>query len=199
MLPDSNYASIDITGGMKCSGCNTWDTGNVIITSGFTTLRSRQNCRSLQITFLNSFCALQWRYNKRDGVSDHQPHDCLLNRLFIQAQIKENIKVPRHWPLCGEFTDDRWIPRTKGQERGKCVHLMTPSWYNKYCILIKSSLKFVANGPMKNKLALVQIMTWRRKATVHYLNQWWPCLLMHIYVTLFRGFKLDLGDIYISV
>ena len=22
---------------------------------------------------------------------------------FIQAQIKENIKVPRHWPLCGEF------------------------------------------------------------------------------------------------
>ena len=22
----------------------------------------------------------------------------------IQAQIKENIKAPRHWPLCGEFT-----------------------------------------------------------------------------------------------
>ena len=32
----------------------------------------------------------------------------------IQAQIKENIKAPRHWPLLGEFTDDRWIPRTKG-------------------------------------------------------------------------------------
>ena len=28
------------------------------------------------------------------------------------AQIKENIKAPRHWPLCGEFTGDRWIPRT---------------------------------------------------------------------------------------
>ena len=23
---------------------------------------------------------------------------------FIQAQVKENIKAPRHWPLCGEFT-----------------------------------------------------------------------------------------------
>ena len=23
----------------------------------------------------------------------------------------------------------RWIPRTKGQSRGKCFHLMTPSWY----------------------------------------------------------------------
>ena len=27
----------------------------------------------------------------------------------------ENIKAPRHWPLCGEFTVDRWIPRTNGQ------------------------------------------------------------------------------------
>ena len=34
---------------------------------------------------------------------------------FIQAQIKENIKAPRHWPLWGEFTGDRWIPLTKGQ------------------------------------------------------------------------------------
>ena len=34
---------------------------------------------------------------------------------FIQAQIKENIKVLRHWPLWGEFIGDRWIPRTKAQ------------------------------------------------------------------------------------
>ena len=39
----------------------------------------------------------------------------LFIQLFIQAQIKENIKAPRHWPLCGEFTGDRWVPRTKGQ------------------------------------------------------------------------------------
>ena len=31
------------------------------------------------------------------------------------AQIKENTKAPRHWPLCGDFPDDRWIPRTNGQ------------------------------------------------------------------------------------
>ena len=35
--------------------------------------------------------------------------------VFIHAQIKENIKAPRHWPLCWEFTGDRWIPRTNGQ------------------------------------------------------------------------------------
>ena len=34
---------------------------------------------------------------------------------FIQAQIKENIKALRHWPLWGEFTGDRWIPHTKDQ------------------------------------------------------------------------------------
>ena len=26
--------------------------------------------------------ALQWRHNEHDGVSNHQPHDCLLKRLF---------------------------------------------------------------------------------------------------------------------
>ena len=41
---------------------------------------------------------LQWRHNERGGVSNHQPHDCLLNRLF-KAQIKENTKALRHWPL----------------------------------------------------------------------------------------------------
>ena len=33
----------------------------------------------------------------------------------ITGEFKENIKAPRHWPLCGEFTDDRWIPLTNSQ------------------------------------------------------------------------------------
>ena len=32
--------------------------------------------------------ALQWRYNGRGGVSNHQPHDCLLNRLFGRRSKK---------------------------------------------------------------------------------------------------------------
>ena len=55
--------------------------------------------------------SLRWRYNGRDGVPNHQPHDCF-TQPFIRAQIKETIKAPRHWPLCGEFTGNRWIPRT---------------------------------------------------------------------------------------
>ena len=34
----------------------------------------------------------------------------MLTQLFIQSQIKENIKAPRHWPLLGEFSGDWWIP-----------------------------------------------------------------------------------------
>ena len=39
------------------------------------------------------------------------------SRLFTQPfiQAKENMIVSRQWPLCGEFTVDRWIPRTNGQ------------------------------------------------------------------------------------
>ena len=31
---------------------------------------------------LCEFNSLWWRHNGRDGVSNHQPHDCLLHRLF---------------------------------------------------------------------------------------------------------------------
>ena len=39
----------------------------------------------------------------------------IVHSTVIQAQIKENIKAPRHWFLCGEFTGDRWITRTNDQ------------------------------------------------------------------------------------
>ena len=78
-------------------------------------------------SFIRTEVTLQWRHDGRDGVSNHQPHHCLLNR-FFQAQIKENIKVPRHAHLYGEFTSDRCIFCTKSLQRGKCFHLMTSSW-----------------------------------------------------------------------
>ena len=35
------------------------------------------------------------------------PASQLFNQKFIKAQIKENIKAPRHWPLWGEFPAQR--------------------------------------------------------------------------------------------
>ena len=49
--------------------------------------------------------------------------------VFIQAQIKETIKAPRHcMAFVRGFTGDRWITRTNGQYCGKCFHLMMSSY-----------------------------------------------------------------------
>ena len=57
---------------------------------------------------------LQWRHNGRDGVSNHQPHDCLLNRLFRRWSKKTSklrvtglsagnspgpVNSPHKWPV----------------------------------------------------------------------------------------------------
>ena len=86
-------------------------------------------CRDVTCTWsaIQCICSLQWHHNGRDGVSNHQPQDCLFNHLF-RRRSKKYIKAPRHWSLWGEFTGDRLIPRTQGHQRGKCFHLMTSWW-----------------------------------------------------------------------
>ena len=53
---------------------------------------------------------LRWRLNGYDGVSNHQPHDCLLNRLFRRRSKKTSklcvtflcagkSPVPHKWPV----------------------------------------------------------------------------------------------------
>ena len=37
-----------------------------------------------------SHSTLQWRHNDHDGVSNHQPHGCLLNRLFSRRSKKSS-------------------------------------------------------------------------------------------------------------
>ena len=63
----------------------------------------------------DSINPLYWRHNKRNGVSNHQPNDCLLNRLF-RRRSKKKIKAPRHWPLCGEFTGEFPAQRASNAE-----------------------------------------------------------------------------------
>ena len=48
------------------------------------------------------------------GISNHQPNNCFLNRLF-KCRSKKSIKAPLHWHLFGDFTGYLWIPCTNGQ------------------------------------------------------------------------------------
>ena len=58
--------------------------------------------------------SLRWRHHGRDGVSNHQPHDCLLNRLFRRRSKKTSklrvtglcvgnspvpVNSPHEWPV----------------------------------------------------------------------------------------------------
>ena len=52
--------------------------------------------------------SLRWRHNGRNGVSNHQPHDCLLNRLFMRRSKKTSkLRVTGpcedNSPVTGEF------------------------------------------------------------------------------------------------
>ena len=58
--------------------------------------------------------ALRWRQNGRDGVANHQPHDCLLNCLFRRRTKKTSkLRVPGlcagNSPVTGEFPAQRTI------------------------------------------------------------------------------------------
>ena len=55
-----------------------------------------------------STCTLQWRHNGRDSISNHQPHDCFLNRLFRHrwektSQLRVTGLCVGNSPEAGEF------------------------------------------------------------------------------------------------
>ena len=85
--------------------------------------------------------ALQWRHNGRDGVSNHQPHDCLLCGLFGRRSKKTSkFRVAglcaRTSPVTGEFP----AQRTSNAENGSIWwrhhgnHRSVPIPVNKFCV-----------------------------------------------------------------
>ena len=63
---------------------------------------------------------LQWRHNEHDGLSNHLPHDCLLNRLFRRRSKKTSkLRVTGlcagNSPVTGEFLAQGPVTRKKFQ------------------------------------------------------------------------------------
>ena len=55
---------------------------------------------------------LQWRHNGGDGVSNHQPHDCIPNRLFGRrskktSKLRVNGLCEGNSPVTSDFTTQR--------------------------------------------------------------------------------------------
>ena len=86
-------------------------------------------------------------------------------------QIKENIKAPRHWPLCREFTGDRWIPRTRASNAGS-----VSIWWRHHVSMISHFLRMLLSFEMVravNDLMLRDMfrsfLVWLRTMVEHYL------------------------------
>ena len=64
------------------------------------------------LQFQHCWITLHWRHDERDGVSNHRPHDCLLNRLFRRRSKKTSkLRVTGlcagNSPVTGEFPAQR--------------------------------------------------------------------------------------------
>ena len=92
--------------------------------------------------------SLQWRHNGRNSVSNHQPHDCLLNRLF-RRRSKKTSKLrltglcAGNSPVTGEFP-------TQMASNAEKVSI----WWRHYdsaCIcMYQSSMSNVMFSPTRN-------------------------------------------------
>ena len=97
--------------------------------------------------------SLQWRHNDRDGVSNHQPHDCLLKRLFRRRSKKIwKLRVTGlcagNSPVTGEFHAKRasnaenvsiWLRYRvykhpcRHATQINLVNISGPAYYGYYC------------------------------------------------------------------
>ena len=73
------------------------------ITVGFSYNTTHYHTKMLATAKVKHRPSLQWRHNERNGVSNRQPHDCLLNRLF-RRRSKKTSKQPviglcAGWPV----------------------------------------------------------------------------------------------------
>ena len=64
------------------------------------------------ITHIASPWSLQWHHNKRDGITNQQPHHCLFNRLFRHrskktSKLRVNGLCVENSPVAGEFPAQR--------------------------------------------------------------------------------------------
>ena len=82
------------------------------------------------------------------------PASPLFTQTFIQAQIKENIKAPRHFSSGGEFIGHRLIPRTKTNNAGN----VSIWWRHLDVELLLSNKKSCADTGFSGRLLAICII-----------------------------------------
>ena len=121
---------------------------------------------------------LLWRQNGRGSVSNHQPHDCLLNRLFRRRSKKTSkLRVTglcaRNSPGTGEFP-------AQMTNNAETVSIW---WRHHVCrnfLWVSGECHSTFICFINEKSTFVQIMACCRQATSHYLSPCWAITISHI-------------------
>ena len=128
------------------------------------------------VTF--SLYSLQWHHNGCDGISNHQPHRCLLNRLF-RRRSKKSWKL-RVTGLCegnslvtGEFPAKR-ASKAENVSIFDDVIMSCLIFFLVIC-LIWSIFKYLSLNPSS---IMMQVMAWCNHATHHYWSHCWHRSMM---------------------
>ena len=96
---------------------------------------------------------LQWRHDGRNGVSNHQPHDCLLGRFFFRRRLKKTSKF-RVTGLCGEFTVDPWFLA----QRASNAENVSIWWHHHATHFVIQSSMVLTQGGLKTASILGNIL-----------------------------------------
>ena len=126
--------------------------GNSPVTSEFPTQRASNTENVIMIKVESPdapeqtkvhYVALRWRQNELDDVSDHQPHDCLLNLLF-RRRSKKTSKL-RVTGLCAG--NSPWTGEFPAQKASKAENVSI-WWHHHVCnsasIFLTSMITFQA-------------------------------------------------------
>ena len=94
------------------------------------TLSVLHHCHICCSDYFRGWLSLQWRHDEREGVSDHQSCDCLLNRLFKHTSKKTSKPCVTglcvgNSPVTGEFPAQR-ASNVENVSIWWCHHVKTP-------------------------------------------------------------------------
>ena len=117
--------------------------------------------------------SLRWRHNDHDGVSNHQPHGCLFNRLF-RRRSKKTSKI-RVTGLCAGNSPEP----VNSPHKGPVTRKMFP-----FDDVIMWRCCFVLERPIWQEQSLKGLGQWcrvciRNSLHVYYIRIWmWPRTLI---------------------
>ena len=107
--------------------------------------------------------SLQWRHNGRNSVSNHQPHHCLLNRLFRRRSKKASklrvtglcagiyrwrVNSPHKWPVTRKFFTFDDVIMERFSSRVMCYAVP---------VIATSNTAFISKAEAINQIKLIRI------------------------------------------